>query len=85
MNEALSQKLKDNCFQGRYTHITADPTLSELIKACGSSFEGLQHGKLFAEDDGSFLWYAKADEEIAKGPTPEEAVANLWLAINTPK
>lgn len=56
------------------------PTLSELIEACGENFYSLyrhQKDKWQAHSTGD-LW----DIEIAHGPTPEEAVANLWLALN---
>lgn len=63
-----------------------DPNLSELIKACGehlSHIKRLPNGVWFAvshcgcsrhQIDGNNL------EEV--GSTPEEAVANLWLALN---
>lgn len=62
-----------------------NPTLSELITACGRCFGGLQPWdalnypfKKWRVDRresgiGIFLFY---------GSTPEETVANLWLALN---
>ncbi len=56
------------------------PTLSELIEACELSC-----------DIGGFRtlvrnfwsgWTARGGGISKKGPTPEEAVANLWLALN---
>lgn len=55
------------------------PTLSELISACGSDFMSISSGK------GG--WVAEQtvglDGGVATGSTPEEAVANLYLSINT--
>ena len=58
-------------------------TLSELIDACGEKFDAL--GK--CKDDGvSGIvdgWIAvDEDNKRTWGATKEEAVANLWLAIN---
>jgi hypothetical protein len=56
------------------------PTLSELIKACGSKTFWL-----FTEGDiewNAMLTHPSEPGEIGFGPTPEEAVANLWLALN---
>jgi hypothetical protein len=56
------------------------PTLSELIEACGESFRDLScyHG---APDD---QWEARGlTEEQERGSSPEVAVANLWLALNS--
>ena len=55
-------------------HVIAKaPTLSELIEACGERFDALQSlgGR----------WGARASILSAEGSTPEEAVANLWLAL----
>lgn len=55
------------------------PTLTELIVACGSPFA------LSSNDDG--YWLAKNvlldHPEAAKGQSPEEAVARLWLLLHT--
>lgn len=52
------------------------PTLSELIEACGNDFRNLfrdwHHG----------TWTASTHSETATGTTPEEAVINLYLALN---
>ena len=63
------------------------PTLSELIKACGVRFGCL--GRDWRDETGRF-WCAidRGHEENipprieCTGKTPEEAVANLWLALN---
>lgn len=61
------------------------PTLSELIEACGESFESLNRN----QDQGWDAWgiYDCCEEhgagrKILNGDTPEEAVANLWLELN---
>ena len=57
------------------------PTLSELIGACGEHFESLSR-------DGFGIWYCYyhlgfQEESLTDDyDTPEEAVANLWLALN---
>lgn len=50
------------------------PTLSELIEACGDGFDALYNQKS--------EWQAEADMKYGYGSTPEESVANLWLALN---
>jgi hypothetical protein len=52
-----------------------NPTLSELIEACGEIDFHLQH---FVGED----WGAWGGREVGHGPNPEEAVARLWLALN---
>jgi len=65
------------------------PTLSELIEACGDNenrFIRLQSyydkNDLMwqADDNGNFI--IRDDIVSETGSTPEEAVANLWLALN---
>lgn len=55
-----------------------EPTLSELIEACG---EGL--GDLTRSHSG---WATNVENVLrnpqTEGSTPEEAVARLWLALN---
>ena len=57
------------------------PTLSELIDACGEEFQGMSR-----LGDGTWeahlIGYSNAYGHV-HGTTPEEAVARLWLAINT--
>lgn len=61
------------------------PTLSELIEACGTSLQKLERA---GTDFGGPCWAASALEgdsangRYQTGQTPEEAVANLWLALN---
>jgi len=98
MNYELAKKLKDAGFpQIEHYDETDDllqfhinnefisiPTLSELIDACGDGFRFLIHEK----DPRSLKeWRCNNDKSEWKedgfwGKTPEEAVANLWLALN---
>ena len=50
------------------------PTLSELIEALGEEFYSLKR----YEDS----WLVGGKELNAKGKTPEEVVAKLWLSLN---
>ena len=56
------------------------PTLSELIKACGEDF-----GHLDKEGDTFVAFSVDGLGEDYNSPTPEEAVANLWLRLNEKK
>lgn len=57
------------------------PTLSELIEACGDKFK-----KLWRHTNGNWTAYVgtKTGKDVftKDGATAEEAVANLWLALN---
>jgi len=67
------------------------PTLSELIEACGNVTIRLQSywngNDLMWQADtcGNFRDYDHVLDKSEVGSTPEEAVANLWLALNTNK
>jgi hypothetical protein len=52
------------------------PTLSELIEACGEMFGNLSYAPGLVQKDHAWC----CNEELGK--TPEEAVANLYLALN---
>lgn len=53
------------------------PTLSELIEACGDDFNSL------VQRNAHQCWGAMGTGHYdERGPTPEEAVARLWLALN---
>ena len=93
MNYELAKKLKDAGYpQEDMSHTDylgenfendpADsikvPNLSKLIKACGEGFDYLRHK--------SEYWLAISGGGLeGQGKTPEEAVAELWLALNKPK
>ena len=59
--------------------MTACPTLSELIEACGDGLEIRIEGMTTAIKTTNTL-----DRELAraKGRTPEEAIIKLWLVLN---
>lgn len=95
MTYELAQKLKDAgfpLFKGHeYAYL---PTLTELIEACGEEFGTLELCSCMpAPHDHACIWDARPkDDRIAgeyvdkwtgRGDTPEEAVANLWLALNS--
>lgn len=89
MNYETAKKLKDAGFPFREPTCefckehgiscgASYPTLSELIEACGDEFIALHKGKN--------IWYAEGEDEPLEpeqqfGKTPEEAVANLYLAL----
>jgi len=61
-----------------------NPTLSELIEACGDGFERLVRISA-AKDWGAIVWQAQGgrqDYEVAQSATPEEGLAKLWLALH---
>jgi hypothetical protein len=62
-----------------YKMLIKNPTLSELIEACGDKFGDVIR---YYED----RWHSNDRENNHKnrgfGSTPEEAVANLWLKLN---
>lgn len=98
MYKELKQKLENAGFESHYhdcqTCGVDSPTLSELIEACGEGFKGLLPPSQMANcwlavqkigriedmegyEDGMWKYWT-----FSSGSTPEEAVANLWLALN---
>lgn len=77
------------CNFGFMEKLWAAPTLEELIEACGEKF-----GALYKSHDKKLPWGA-SDQNVEldswelwrglhiNGATPTEAVANLWLALQT--
>jgi len=59
------------------------PTLSELIENCGEGIARLWRVDE-SYDKGKTKWCATGKNDFLDGlgTTPEEAVANLWLALN---
>lgn len=61
------------------------PTLSEIIEVCGNEFDSLE------KRDDTFLAYGSSKDSaglkinpfFAIGKTPEEALAYLWININS--
>lgn len=83
MDNAKAKELEDAGFQvsqgdcpecGSYVNNKRFPTLSELIEACGDKFNTLERIRT--------SWTAQGGGEEGYGGTPEEAVSNLWLALN---
>lgn len=66
------------------------PTLSELIEACGERFIGLDSPRVGDSYKTADLWAAtgmRGERDLwtlGEGETPEQAVANLFLAIYKP-
>lgn len=71
--------------------LIADPTLEELIEACGEKFVALYRFK--RKLPSGDIWKTGDlrinDHEVSwpypesgEGPTPRQAVAKLWLALN---
>lgn len=60
------------------------PTLSELIEACGKEFGVLHQYKHLGKDGMGWFAAQQVMGTLGKqGSTPEEAVARLFLALNT--
>jgi hypothetical protein len=99
MTYELARKLKDAGFPQTKTDGTFrnghyvvegkepcfDPTLTELIEACGDDFYSLVYG---LDDDWRCYSEASFGElfglsmKTGEGSSPEEAVAKLWLALH---
>jgi hypothetical protein len=87
-----------NCLKGHktlYCHSAHLPILEELIEACREEYFSLMKSK-YRIGSGTHSWSAEGktkntwitsehdNSEIVTvfGPTPSEAVANLWLKLN---
>jgi hypothetical protein len=72
MDDTLKNELREAGYQGNFE-------LSELIEACGGELSFMKSkDKTVVFDNHNPLESTKREE----GPTPEEAVARLWLALN---
>ncbi len=95
MNHELAKKLKDAGFPqfiigmekvrvADNNELTAWPTLSHLIEACGDHFIALR--KLYTTIASGLnaitIWEAVTDGFEQQGHTPEIAIANLYIALN---
>jgi hypothetical protein len=91
MNKETLEKLQDLRFPQYVDDVLIpNPTLSELISACGRSFRYLilhtQHTKKLVKP-----WEAVPNKKLRptkkakNGETPEEAVAQLWIELVTKK
>ena len=95
MDRDLARQLKEagldtNGDESAYQYFTIDgeryraPTLEELLEACGAYVyllpldDGWGAGKSSRPFDRRFRFDTKAT-----GDTPQEAVARLWLALNS--
>ena len=93
----LAKQLKEagfpqvgNLHEGSYLHISGEPdrlavvepTLSELIEACGSNFDELTRDKRNTGGDWLATYWIQDLTYQGQGETPEEAVARLWLSLN---
>lgn len=100
MKYETAKKLKDRGFfipQEDWTNAvnfsgdksTYYPTLSELIEACGEKPIRIQSywsgNDLLWQADTSGNFLVDGNQVAGTGKTPEEAVANLWLALNSNK
>jgi len=91
MNYELAKQLKDAGFprdikNGFLFPYASDdtreklyfPTLSELVEACGKEFGHLN----LSDAPLPWLTFDRTEVIYRAGATMEEAVANLWLALN---
>jgi hypothetical protein len=96
MNYQLARELKDAGFpqagNGRWTGDpnklvweSGDrvyvPTLEELIERCRRDLESLSQELSLAGDEWIASTFGGSDSKSARGKTPAEAVARLWLAL----
>lgn len=83
MTYDLAKQLKDAGFPWKEPScspgIAYIPTLSELIEACGGSLDLMMRP---GANIASKLHAEEFELVKARGSTPEEAVANLWLVLN---
>lgn len=75
MDNLLKQKLIDAGYKGEFD-------LSSLVEACGEKFSGLLK---IQESNRWFRAVAPGGFLEVDGSTPEEAVANLYLALQHEK
>lgn len=90
MTYELAKQLKDAGFplekrNGGFVGIPGNDiaisTLSELIEACGNKLDEINH---FPYETNNKFRAVNIDNKIEQyGKTPEEAVAKLWLALNS--
>ena len=83
----MNQEIKDKLIQAGYK---GEFGLSEFIEACGNNFQKLMHTvkdiTVGISGTGISFWRAiggiNYTDMEGEGTTPEEAVANLWIALN---
>lgn len=69
-------------FSKRGNEIVPQPTFSELIRACGDGFEVMIRNNLAHIPKIEFTAISHEGQYKGAGDSPEEAVANLYLALN---
>jgi hypothetical protein len=93
----LAKQLKDAGFPQHEDHMVCEvhdcfygipheghpcaPSLEELIEACGDSLHSIEHW--VEEGEGWTAFPMSSMQKCAEGATPTEAVARLWLALNS--
>ena len=86
MNYELAKELKDAGFpMPTILGQAYKPDLSQLMEACGNDDRGFSLSRILGQ------WTAQTpkgeiedwEQKVGKGSTPEEAVARLWLSLNT--
>ena len=83
--EGLGFLMNGNVYAPGFSELTSDlyyPTLSELIEACGGGSLKIER---FSHVTRGIVWqvYLRGKEKTEQ--TLEEAVANLWMALNEKK
>ncbi len=58
------------------------PSLSELIEACGERFGGLVRHYDNTWSATEYLQFSTGSIQITHGSSQEKAVKNLWIALN---
>ena len=56
------------------------PTLGDLVRLCGIKFESLTQ---LSHKDAKYKWTGCSKDIRTFGNTSHEAIANLWLALNS--
>ncbi len=75
----------ETCNMSGEPHVFGDPTLSELIEACGDGFKTLSRnigGQKWITNAWYILGKSTPPNTNIEGSTPEEAVSRLWLELN---
>jgi hypothetical protein len=57
------------------------PTLEELIEACGDRFKTLQK-EYYATKEPIYFAFDRSENHTGKGSSPLQAVCNLYLALH---
>ncbi len=85
INYELAKELKEAGFPETTEYYGVNPTLSDLIEACGEEFGSLERRVLeLGIIQNIIVWdcWGSNPQNQGYGSTPEIAVAKLWLALN---